>query len=130
MLKYMLVLGWWFWYFPYPALIDQNLYILSLLQNSKEAFFTEKNICFLSKNGKSIKMLNVEYFLTIGASWSWWRISVVGTFHSPKWLYNHSPSVCKTPLPLKIKPICHYLLISQIPISHHDNQPPFEFVQD
>ena len=39
-------------------------------------------------------------------------------------------SVClseiKTPHPLRIKPICHYayLLISQIPISHHANQPP------
>ena len=37
-----------------------------------------------------------------------------------------SPSEIKTPQPLIIKPICHYayLLISQIPISHHANQPP------
>ena len=35
-----------------------------------------------------------------------------------------SPSEIKTPQPLRIKPICHYayLLISQIPISHHANQ--------
>ena len=35
-----------------------------------------------------------------------------------------SPSEIKTPQPLRIKPICHYayLLISQIPMSHHANQ--------
>ena len=36
-----------------------------------------------------------------------------------------SPSEIKPPQPLRIKPICHYayLLISQIPMSHHANQP-------
>ena len=53
-------------------------------------------------------------------------------FQSQKQLYNYNCnlsiclSITKPPQPLRIKPICHYayLLISQIPIIHHRNQPP------